>query len=322
MRVQLIYKSEQRVWPLPDCIERFFTQGIRLECHQVKTDVHAELVRQNADLVIVQHEVAGKWVDAKTLVFETIDGPHLKSRRLLPQVAGIAKPWTLTPREHLNRYAWRHHCVQIRDVCGPAPDTCIIETPPKPITFEKLHVVHGFAAAKRMEILRETPVDFDAERSVPTMFYGTVKYGNNEIDLHRGLALEAVLRAGGEGKGFRKLKFPEHTELMRRTRVAVSPWGFSPICWRDYEAMLCGAVLVKPDTSFVETWPEVFIPHKTYIPCRVDFADVPDIVQEVTRNWDAYRPMRVRARMLAVEAGSRAKIVQRWCDILSQWRDA
>ena len=319
LRVQLIYKSEQRVAPLTDCVERLYDLGIRLECSQAKTEVNAELSRTDADLTLVQHEVAGGWVDKRCVIFETIDGPHLASRRLLPQVAGIVKPWLPVPRDLLNHYAWRHHCVLIRGACGQADDTCVIESPPKPITFEKLHLAHSYVASRRLEILRETPVDFDAERPVPCMFFGTVKYGGHEVDLHRGLALKVVLQCGGEGGGGRKLKFPEHTALLRRTRCAVSPWGFGPICWRDYEAMLCGSIVVKPDTSFVETWPEVFIPGKTYIPCRIDFADLPAIVKDVTENWSNYMAMRVRARTLAVQAGDRGLIAQRWHDILSQY---
>jgi len=75
LRVQLIYKSEQRVAPLTDCVERLYDLGIRLECSQAKTEVNAELSRTDADLTLVQHEVAGGWVDKRCVIFETIRRP-------------------------------------------------------------------------------------------------------------------------------------------------------------------------------------------------------------------------------------------------------
>ncbi|MCL4187318.1 MAG: glycosyltransferase [Rhodobacteraceae bacterium] len=61
---------------------------------------------------------------------------------------------------------------------------------------------------------------------------------------------------------------------MLQARLCVSPFGFGEICWRDFEAVLCGAVLVKPDMGHVETLPDIFVPHETYLPVRWDFADL------------------------------------------------
>lgn len=63
-------------------------------------------------------------------------------------------------------------------------------------------------------------------------------------------------------------------EEMDAARLCVSPFGFGEICWRDFEAILCGAVLVKPDMGHVETRPDIFRPYETYLPVRWDFADL------------------------------------------------
>jgi len=63
-------------------------------------------------------------------------------------------------------------------------------------------------------------------------------------------------------------------EEMLRSRVCVSPFGYGEICWRDFEAVLCGCVLVKPDMSHVETEPDIFVPNETYVPVRWDYADL------------------------------------------------
>ncbi len=63
-------------------------------------------------------------------------------------------------------------------------------------------------------------------------------------------------------------------EEMLRSRICVSPFGYGEICWRDFEAVLCGCVLVKPDMSHVETAPDLFVPNETYVPVRWDYADL------------------------------------------------
>jgi hypothetical protein len=69
------------------------------------------------------------------------------------------------------------------------------------------------------------------------------------------------------------------TEL-RRSKLCFSPFGYGEICWRDFEAIACGAVLVKPDMSHVRAQPDIYRPFETYIPVRWDLADLNDRVRE------------------------------------------
>lgn len=60
--------------------------------------------------------------------------------------------------------------------------------------------------------------------------------------------------------------------------MCFSPFGYGEVCWRDYEAVMCGALLIKPDMSHVETYPDIFRPHETYVPIRWDFSDLEEKV--------------------------------------------
>jgi hypothetical protein len=60
---------------------------------------------------------------------------------------------------------------------------------------------------------------------------------------------------------------------LRASKVCFSPFGYGEVCWRDYEAILSGAVLLKPDMSHIETDPDVFVAGETYMPVRWDLAD-------------------------------------------------
>jgi hypothetical protein len=66
----------------------------------------------------------------------------------------------------------------------------------------------------------------------------------------------------------------EYFRELRTSKICISPFGYGEICWRDFEAILCGCLLVKPDMSHVETNPDIFLSHQTYVPLKWDFSDL------------------------------------------------
>ena len=91
---------------------------------------------------------------------------------------------------------------------------------------------------------------------------------------------------------------------LAQSRICFSPFGYGEVCWRDYEAVFSGALLIKPDMSHMETNPDVFVANETYVPIRWDFDDLEDAVAtylanearrlEIARN--AYAAMHAWAR--------------------------
>jgi hypothetical protein len=61
---------------------------------------------------------------------------------------------------------------------------------------------------------------------------------------------------------------------LAQSRICFSPFGYGEVCWRDYEAVLCGALLVKPEMSHVQTDPDIFVPYETYVPVAWDYSDL------------------------------------------------
>lgn len=70
-------------------------------------------------------------------------------------------------------------------------------------------------------------------------------------------------------------------EELRRSRICFSPFGYGEVCWRDFEAIMCGAVLVKPDMSHLRLSPDTFRANETYVPVRWDLADFEDTVRRL-----------------------------------------
>ena len=66
----------------------------------------------------------------------------------------------------------------------------------------------------------------------------------------------------------------EYYGEMLKSKICVSPFGYGEICWRDFEAIICGCLVIKPDMGHVETNPNIFTPYQTYVPVRWDYSDL------------------------------------------------
>lgn len=61
---------------------------------------------------------------------------------------------------------------------------------------------------------------------------------------------------------------------LEQSRLCISPFGYGEVCWRDFEAVAAGALLVKPDMSHLETSPDIYRPFETYVPVAWDWSDL------------------------------------------------
>ncbi|WP_020614563.1 hypothetical protein [Sediminispirochaeta bajacaliforniensis] len=62
-----------------------------------------------------------------------------------------------------------------------------------------------------------------------------------------------------------RVSLRQFNQEMRQVRAVLSPFGWGEICFRDFEAILNQSVLIKPDMSHIETWPDVYLPDETYV---------------------------------------------------------
>lgn len=79
-----------------------------------------------------------------------------------------------------------------------------------------------------------------------------------------------------------------YAEMLAST-ICVSPFGYGELCWRDFEAILCGCLLVKPDMAHVETAPDIFVPGVTYVPVKWDYSDLAEVCRHYLDHPDERR---------------------------------
>jgi hypothetical protein len=113
------------------------------------------------------------------------------------------------------------------------------------------------------------------------------KKGTEWYSALRREAIEAAESLSGarvlSGSGVPKSKYLEE---LGRTRLCFSPFGYGEVAWRDYEAVMCGSLLIKPDMGHIETEPDIFVAGETYVPVRWDLGDFTQQARHYLLNED------------------------------------
>lgn len=161
------------------------------------------------------------------------------------------------------------------------------------------------------------PSFVSADFMLPAFARGRFPAGARPIDLHARIATggapwyaamraecaDAVARIEGlrtvTGTG---IAHPRFLAELRQSKICFSPFGYGEVCWRDFEAVLMGAVVLKQDMSHVTTAPDIFVANETYVPLRWDLADFED-----------------RLRWLIADAPARERIARAAFARLSGW---
>lgn len=165
---------------------------------------------------------------------------------------------------NLTDFYVRRHGLEAESQCYPVPESF----------FEKLFVGSSFAIEPR----------------TIGRFLGTFPAsGERPIDLHMRITVEGepwyaamrreAMQKASELKNMRVVKEGfvrrrKYERELRQSKMCFSPFGYGEVCWRDYEAVVAGSLLIKPDMSHIETWPDIFVAGKTYVPIAWDLSDL------------------------------------------------
>jgi len=123
------------------------------------------------------------------------------------------------------------------------------------------------------------------------------KFRTNCIDqLNQSSRLVAKLENG------ERVSQQEYFQRMYDSKLIIAPFGYGEMAPRDLEAAMFGSVLIKPDMSYVDTNPNVFVNNETYIACKHDFSDLNEKIEEILGNQEQYSYIINNARAKYIEA--------------------
>ena len=113
-----------------------------------------------------------------------------------------------------------------------------------------------------------------------------------------------------------KRPFNEFANTMRRSKCTLSPYGMGELCFRDFEIIQFGSVMIKPDMSKVITHPDIYIPYETYIPCALDWSDLIEKIEWVKDNPQKCKEIVYNAQKLLCESYTLEKLLLYWYDMI------
>lgn len=112
---------------------------------------------------------------------------------------------------------------------------------------------------------------------------------------------------------FRMEKYPDYItgefvpkkkylEELKKSKTCVSPFGWGEVCYRDFEAIINGCLLIKPDMDHLETWPDVYRKNETYVSVKWDMSDMEETLNEVVTHYNDYKSLVQNAQRIYEEA--------------------
>ena len=99
-----------------------------------------------------------------------------------------------------------------------------------------------------------------------------------------------------------KLPKKKYLEEIKKSKVIISPYGHGEICYRDFEAIVNGSLLIKPNVNHLETFPNLFIENVTYVPINWDGSNLEGILKKIENNPNEYLEIVEKAQSLFRES--------------------
>jgi len=267
-------------------VDRLADRGIGWNCDASA----AELVwacqhqyEQRPDLPTIVHEVID-WATLNWIGRQSVQQAH---------VPFVLKGCLFRELANYNSPLFEHtfHGMVIRN-CVPGserPETPAPELLPDMLSEEqlgRLRLGYNWLYHPRLDFLAELDRE-DSDREIDVCFVGTTEYSSWHVQWHRERVMGVLESLPGRvivARG-RPFKARDYDDLVSRSRVVVSPWGFGETCIRDVEAILAGAVLVKPHTPFVRTWPE-YHDAEHCLTFQPDASDLARVVAQALERFD------------------------------------
>ncbi len=272
--------------------------------------VTEEVLEKNVPIILMERRSSGSLRESTRKVM------------LNKQVKAVFKNRVLKDKElhHVASYQNCYHFNLIND-SAQLPLELLTPTSLSMRELDKIHCIicslDNSPFSSRGMKLKRIKIDFTQERPIDVFFAGrTILIGDSSArklyTWHREQAVKQLKKIRGINilslDSNKALSFQDYIAITKKSKIVVSPWGTGAWAHRDYEAMHCGAVLLKPDTGFLKAIPDIYQNNVTYVPCCPDFSDLEERIREILENYDDYQHMRKYAKQILVDSWDMEKL--------------
>lgn len=179
---------------------------------------------------------------------------------------------------------------------------------------------HGYHSPSYQQF---TPIVDNKDIDVCAIFQGEHKVNTDHLvrndqhyTKHRIAAWDMLKTTNGIKYEIDKRPYPEFIEILRRSKCALSPFGMGEVCFRDFEIIQHGSVMIKPDMQLVNTYPNIYIPYETYVPCKLNWSDLPEKIEWVLRHPKECRDIVNNARNIMKNSYTIENLLVYWYNII------
>jgi len=113
-----------------------------------------------------------------------------------------------------------------------------------------------------------------------------------------------------------KRPYDEYVNILRRSKMTLSPFGMGEVCFRDFEIIQFGSIMIKPDMSNVITYPNIYIPYETYIPVKLDWSDLNEQIHYVLENYNECKDIIENAQRIMYSSFTVENLLMYWYNTL------
>lgn len=130
---------------------------------------------------------------------------------------------------------------------------------------------------------RFVPPSASRPRALSARF--TVNYSRETVAYQRRELRKRLSHSVDTEKLSRRAYFRE----LETSKVVLSPFGLGEITLKDFEVFIAGSLLIKPDMTHMDTWPEFFRPDETMVTHAWDLSDLDSVLARVNDDYPRYR---------------------------------
>lgn len=266
-----------------------------------RLDVGVSAALRRADTIVLQswltdpsdrlprllEQVHAQVGDARLVYFDSFANSDIRFSTILePHVAAYAKKSLFRDRRRaLTPTRGDTELIEFYNrLCGIAPEP--LSAPPPEAILDRLHLAPNFFTSPNLmaRFLAARPFRPSAERSID-VHARLVSKGTPFYEAMRGSALESLSALSGRRVMTETgIRWSRYMAELGDAKLCFSPFGYGEICWRDVEAILQGAVVIKPDMSHLDTLPDLYVPWETYVPVAWSHEDVAATVERLLRD--------------------------------------
>lgn len=172
-----------------------------------------------------------------------------------------------------------------------------------PTFYTAAHLLPGFFLNTNPPPSKARPIDLHARlggTNVANSWYGDMRRAASAAALNIGDLIVTPQTAVPRRRFLQELA---------KSKMAWSPFGYGEVCWRDFEAIHQGAVLLKQNMSHLAADPDIFIENETYVPVAWDFSDLAEQTKRLAHDERMLTRLRANAYGVVNDYAANARFV-------------